>query len=107
MKSLVVFFALFVVSTSASADAADFTIKGVGVSNTSESIFINVNEEVPSTSCSKTKTFRLRKADAENTFEEILSLTIAAKATGSTVSIGYDESSCYAGGTILKYVYLR
>lgn len=101
----VIFFATF--PSLAIAEAGTFTIKGVGVSNVSGSIFINVHEEIEHTTCTKTKTFRLPAEGAEKTFREILSLAVTAKATGNSVSIGYDEDNCFASASVLEYIYLR
>jgi len=109
MKKIIlwaVFFLVFLPSALA-AEKGTYTIKGIGVSDVSHSMFINVVEEITQTTCSKNKTFRFKKSgESEKIFREILALLMTAKVTNSKVVIAYDPIDCYHDASILKYVYL-
>jgi len=110
MKKFIILLSIILAfsSTTTAAEKGIYTIKGVGVSDVSHSMFINVNEEITETTCSKNQTFRFKKTgESEKVFREILALIMTAKVTGSEVSIAYDPVDCYADASILKYAYLR
>lgn len=106
MKKLIVLTILSLLPLAAqAAPKADFTIKGLGISHSSGSIFINVNEVIESTSCEDKK--KLRIPNDSPVFKEMWSMLLTAQAIGQSINVSYREADCLSGSSIINYLYLR
>jgi len=95
MKLLTILILTFISSLSYSAGIENFTIKSVGISEGSYTIFVDTFESHDESECSDKNSLRYKVNDT-SLYREIYSGLLAAKMSGSAVQIAFtsDLESC-------------
>ncbi len=93
-KHLISLFVLLLFLTPVTyAGSGDFTIKSIGISEWSNTLFIDVNESHIQSECSDKNSFRYIINKENSLYREIYSGLLAAKSSKSTVSIAFTDSA--------------
>ncbi|WP_194868228.1 hypothetical protein [Pseudoalteromonas sp. PPB1] len=106
MKKVMMLAGLFV-SSSLFAGSDDFKVKGVGISTSSGTIFLDVTKYHSQSSCSDKNSFRFKTNHP--LYQDIYATLLTAKATDSTVTIAFtdDASLCVYNSPQILSVYLK
>lgn len=84
----------------------DFTVASIGVSNNTNTIFMETLESASTaTECSNKKLFRL--PDTDKSADKFFSAALAAQAQGKKITIDYFESECYQDAILIKVFRIR
>jgi len=100
-----VFYVLFVFITWSfsifvGAAEQDFTIVSVGVSNNTNSVFINTLEDSIDSTCTNKKLARMPLND--ESADRLLSVALSAQAQGKKISMHVSKTDCLSNGAIVK-----
>ena len=90
MKKLMILSGLLVSNLSLAAQS-DFTVQGVGISDFSKTIFLDVNESHSKSSCSDKNSFRFKTEHP--LYKEVYATLLTAKTTKRTVTIAFTEKA--------------
>ena len=99
MKKLLAVISGTVLCSLSMADQGDFTVRTIGASNNTNTIFVETSEDA-NTSCSNKKLFRLM--DTDKNADRFFSLALAAQAQGKKITIDYTSGNCFDNGTIVN-----
>lgn len=90
------------------AAGAYFTINGVGISDSSKTIYVTVKEVIDESPCESIKTFRM-KTGPDSLYKDVLSVLLMAKISDLKVQINYstDPTKCIYSAAMLTRVYLK
>ncbi len=107
MKKIMILWGLMLTSVAQAATlSADFTIFGLGISATTNTIFVDVNENHNHPICTDRNSFRL---DTSNPlYKEIYATFLMAYTARKTVVIYYsDENNCQFNSPIIGAVFVK
>lgn len=106
MRNFILFASLLLPSLSLAA-SGDFTVKGLGISHFSKTIFLDVHESHSKSECSDKNSFRFKTS--HNLYKEIYATLLTAKATGSKVNIAFSDnmSNCLYNSPQILSVYIK
>lgn len=98
--------ALFIISSSiALAGEQDVTISVVGVSNNTNSVFINTVEELKDSTCNNKKLARLPIQDVAANY--LLSVGLAAQAQDKKITLLVSQTECISGGALVEVFLIK
>ncbi|WP_054113241.1 hypothetical protein [Marinagarivorans algicola] len=96
---------IFLSSLSFAGIEETFTIKNVGASNNTNTVFIDTVEQATGSSCTNTVHFKLPLDD--KLAGKFYSAALMAKASGQKIALTYEPNACISGGilpTVFKIV---
>ena len=106
MNKIIILLTITLVSVFSEAATKDFTIAGLGISTSSNTIFLDVEQNHGHATCSDQNSFRL--STSSPLYKEIYATLLAAKAANKTVSIGFgDSDNCLYNSPIIGSVYIK
>lgn len=83
----------------------DFTVDTIGVSNNTNTIFIETVESIPGSNCPVKNLFRL--PDTDKQADRLFSLAMAAQAQGKKLTLGYNANDCLGSGSLVTVFKLK
>ena len=102
LKRIIPVILLLFCSTS-NASYQTFKILEVGVSTGTQTVFIVVDANIVGTQCGYQNQFKIRLTD--NASNSVMSLALASKATGSSITVDYDVSApCIASAQAINWI---
>ncbi|MDP5211358.1 hypothetical protein [Microbulbifer sp. 2205BS26-8] len=90
------------------AATQEVEITGVGISNSTKTVYIGVSPNISDTSCSGSSQVRISLVDS-TVAREVYSSALTAFASSKTVKVGYDDSSsaeCLLNNPVVQSFYL-
>ena len=109
MKNIVLLITLSLLSmaTLASTGVINATVKGLGISSSSGTIYLDINESQTSASCTDKDSFRFKVSNP--LYKEVYATLLTAKVANKTVTIAYsnDESMCHYNSPQIYSVYIK
>ncbi|WP_444908804.1 hypothetical protein [Microbulbifer sp. TRSA005] len=87
----------------------DVTISGVGISESTKTIFIDVSPNIINSPCTNKTQVRISINDSE-IHKEVFSAALAALAAKKTVNVGYSDlntAECLSGAPVIQTFYVR
>ncbi len=89
---------VFLSSLSFAGVEETFTVKNVGASNNTNTVFIDTVEQATASSCANTVHFKLPLND--KLADKFYSAALMAKASGQKIAISYEPDACISGGIL-------
>ncbi|WHI53014.1 hypothetical protein P3339_09705 [Microbulbifer sp. MLAF003] len=109
LKKLVFSFMISGISMSSLSASQDVEITGIGISESTKTVYIGVYPSISDTPCSGSSQVRISLASSF-TAKEVYSAALTAFASSKTVNIGYDDSSsaeCLFNNPIIQTLYIK
>lgn len=103
MKKLIGILALLPLTVSATTSEV-FTVKAVGASNNTNTVFVITEENATNQNCNEKNIFRLPLDNQLNNM--YFSAALTAKTSGQKLGIAYGEE-CVKGGILVEYFQLK
>ena len=102
----IIWLATLLISSSSYAGSDIFTIKTVGISENSQTLFITTDQSHTQSECQNKSAFRYSINKSNSLHKEFYSGLLAAKMSGQSVNLGFtdDAASCLYDSPQIKYV---
>ena len=80
------------------ADSGTFTITSLGISDSSKTVYIGVNPDVPNSTCTRKDQIRVHIINSDIA-DEVYSAALVAITTDRQIAMDYDPTICLNGAT--------